>query len=190
MYYLYIKTHNVTGLKYFGYTKSEDPYSYKGSGKKWKRHINKHGYDVTTEIVFSSDDREKTKQKALELSNLYNVVESSLWANMTLEQLEGGFHHINKEMRMKSVQTKKKHGCYLPENNPMYGKTHSEEVRKKQSLMMKQNNPNKNGCTDSHRLNLSLAAKRKPRSLCVHCGGLFMAHTFSQWHGEKCKANK
>jgi len=50
IYYLYIKTHNITGLKYLGYTKRKDPYKYKGSGDYWTKHINKHGYDVTTEI--------------------------------------------------------------------------------------------------------------------------------------------
>ncbi len=46
--YLYIKTHNKTGMKYFGKTVSEDPEKYSGSGVYWKRHIEKHGNDVTT----------------------------------------------------------------------------------------------------------------------------------------------
>jgi hypothetical protein len=191
MYYLYIKTHNETGLKYFGYTESKNPYTYKGSGKKWKRHIAKHGYNVTTEIVFSSEDREQTKQKALEYSALWNVVESEKWANLTTEQLEGGFYHINvsKEARAKSVESKRINGCFLPENNPMFGKKHSDSAKTKQSKMMKENNPNKNGCSEQHKLNQSLAAKRKPRFLCVHCNGSFMAHTLACWHGDKCKLN-
>ena len=40
--WLYIKEHNVTGLKYFGKT-TRDPLKYKGSGTHWTRHISKHG---------------------------------------------------------------------------------------------------------------------------------------------------
>ena len=45
--YLYIKTHNITGLKYFGKT-TGDPYTYFGSGTKWLNHLNVYGKDVTT----------------------------------------------------------------------------------------------------------------------------------------------
>ena len=48
---LYVKTHRVTGLKYFGKTVKPDPYRYRGSGTYWLRHLRKHGYDVETKIV-------------------------------------------------------------------------------------------------------------------------------------------
>jgi len=51
IYYLYVKTHNVTGLNYLGYTTAKDPHNYKGSGTYWKRHIKKYGYDFTTSIL-------------------------------------------------------------------------------------------------------------------------------------------
>jgi hypothetical protein len=35
---LYVKTHNITGLKYFGKT-TNDPFKYKGSGKYWLDHL-------------------------------------------------------------------------------------------------------------------------------------------------------
>jgi transposase len=57
--YLYVKTHNKTGLKYLGKTTSKDPHKYKGSGTYWLSHIKKHGYDVSTEIIketFSKDE--------------------------------------------------------------------------------------------------------------------------------------
>ena len=66
---LYIKTHNKTGLKYFGKTK-QDPFTYKGSGLYWKRHIEKYGYDVNTEILGTfSDKSEKLVETALKFSN-------------------------------------------------------------------------------------------------------------------------
>ena len=50
MIYLYIKTHNVTGLKYLGKTESCDPHKYKGSGKYWNIHLKKHGNDYSKQI--------------------------------------------------------------------------------------------------------------------------------------------
>ena len=36
--YLYVKTHNKSGLKYLGKT-IQNPFKYKGSGTYWLRHI-------------------------------------------------------------------------------------------------------------------------------------------------------
>lgn len=90
--YLYIKTHNVTGLKYFGKTVSKDPSKYKGSGKRWSNHINYHGYDVSTEILGYFTNEEECKEAALNFSKNYNIVESKEWANLEIEDgLNGGF---------------------------------------------------------------------------------------------------
>lgn len=59
--YLYVKTHNKTGLKYLGKT-VRNPYSYKGSGTRWINHIKKHGNDVKTQILFETNDKEKLKK--------------------------------------------------------------------------------------------------------------------------------
>ena len=58
MFYLYVKTHNQTKLKYLGKTES-DPYQYKGSGKYWLRHIRKHGNDVSTQILLATEDKKE-----------------------------------------------------------------------------------------------------------------------------------
>lgn len=89
IYYLYIKTHNKTGLKYLGKT-IEDPFVYKGSGKRWKNHIKKHGYDVTTEIVGTFSCLKELKSFALQLSKDLDIVNSREWANLILESGEGG----------------------------------------------------------------------------------------------------
>lgn len=91
MIYLYVKTHNKTGLKYLGKTKSKDPHIYRGSGKLWTNHIKKHGYDVTTEILFQSESNEEIKQQGLYYSKLWNIVESKEWANLKEESGDGGF---------------------------------------------------------------------------------------------------
>ncbi len=83
---LYIKTHNTTGIKYFGRTNKEDSHKYRGSGTHWKRHIEKHGYDVSTIILKEFEDGDLTiKSYATEFSKIYDVVKSPKWANMIIE---------------------------------------------------------------------------------------------------------
>jgi len=90
MIYLYLKTHNKTGLKYLGKTISKDPYNYTGSGKLWKRHINKHGYDVKTEILLVTEDKIELKEAGIYYSTLWNIVKSKEFANLIPESGDGG----------------------------------------------------------------------------------------------------
>lgn len=90
-YYLYIKTSPI-GLKYLGKT-TKNPFTYLGSGKIWKRHIKKHNLtinDIRTEIILETNDVNELIEKGLELSLLYNVVESKEWANLREESGDGG----------------------------------------------------------------------------------------------------
>ena len=88
---LYIKIHNKTGLKYFGFTSKEDAFSYKGSGLYWLRHIKKHGNDVTTIIFGTYDNQEDAKTAAVIFSRENNIKESSEWANLKEETAESSF---------------------------------------------------------------------------------------------------
>lgn len=96
---LYIKTHNTTGLKYFGKT-NRDPFTYAGSGTYWKRHIHIHGNDVTTKIYTQIDEITETellKSTALKFSEENNIVNSKDWANLIVEDgLSGGNSYVNK----------------------------------------------------------------------------------------------
>ena len=92
--YLYLKTHNETGLKYLGITK-QDPYKYMGSGIRWRNHLSKHGNNVTTEIIFQSDNKSEIKQKGIATSKQFDIVESDEFANLKIEEGDGGFDHIN-----------------------------------------------------------------------------------------------
>lgn len=74
-YYLYIKTHNDTGLKYLGQTQ-KNPFKYKGSGKYWKRHNKTHGNNVTTQVLLATDSISELKQTGIFFSNLFNIVKS------------------------------------------------------------------------------------------------------------------
>jgi hypothetical protein len=105
--YLYIKTHNVTGLKYFGKT-TGDPYRYYGSGRYWISHLKKHGYNVSTDVIGLFYNKEECVKKALEFSEKNKIVESKEWANLIVENgLDGGFTGHRKYKPM-SEETKRK----------------------------------------------------------------------------------
>lgn len=87
--YLYVKTHNKTGLKYLGKTE-RDPFLYKGSGTYWKKHIKTHGDDIHTEIIFQSNSKDEIREQGLYYSTLWNIVESKDWANFRPEIGDGG----------------------------------------------------------------------------------------------------
>jgi hypothetical protein len=89
IYYLYKKTHKATNLKYLGFTR-KNPLKYKGSGTRWIAHLRKHGYDVETEILCETVDRNQIQRLGEYYSKLWNVVESSDWANLKPESGEGG----------------------------------------------------------------------------------------------------
>jgi hypothetical protein len=114
--YLYVKTHNKTGLKYLGKTISNDPYSYQGSGTVWKRHIKKHGYDVTTEILLQTTDPKELKEVGIYYSNLWNIVESKDFANIVPEMGDGGAQLWTAESRQKLSKANK-------------GRKHTEEAK-------------------------------------------------------------
>lgn len=84
MIHLYVKTHNLTGLKYFGKT-THNPFKYKGSGKYWLRHIAKHGTDITTEIIGSFEDEKECSEFAINFSRINQIVNSDEWANLVEE---------------------------------------------------------------------------------------------------------
>jgi hypothetical protein len=91
IYYLYVKTHNITGLKYLGKTSSKDPHKYQGSGIYWKSHIKKHGYDVTTEIIKECQNNYEVRIWGEHYSTLWDVVNNDDWANLKPENGDGGF---------------------------------------------------------------------------------------------------
>lgn len=116
--YLYVKTHNKTGLKYLGKTTKTDPHKYPGSGHIWRRHLKKHGYDYTTEILLVTEDKNELKDVGLKYSKMWNVVESKDWANLRDESGDGG-DTSNTEKYILGMKDRNLFG----NNNPMYGRS-------------------------------------------------------------------
>jgi hypothetical protein len=106
-----IKTHNKTSLKYLCKTSTENtshPYKYLGSGKYWKRHLNKHGKDVKTEILEICNTKEELIERGIYYSELYNVVESKEFANMVKERGDGGPTMLGKRITKEQSNKKSK----------------------------------------------------------------------------------
>jgi hypothetical protein len=89
--YLYIKTHKKTNLKFLGKT-TQDPYTYLGSGVAWKKHLKEYGKEHTTEILQECNTKDELNYWGRYYSNLWNVAESSEWANR-IPETGGGDNH-------------------------------------------------------------------------------------------------
>ena len=112
--YLYVKTHNKTGLKYLGKTEKKDPHKYKGSGRRWLNHLKRHGSDYTTEIIKICHSNDEIKEFGLHYSKLWNVVDSAEWANLKEEAGDGGYYKKTNESIQKTIETKIKNGTLNP----------------------------------------------------------------------------
>ena len=105
--YLYVKTHNITSMKYLGKTISKDPYSYKGSGIVWTRHLNKHGFNISTEIIRECTSEDELVQWGRYYSKLWNVVESPEWANLKEEAGPRGAWSDESKLKLSQFQKNK-----------------------------------------------------------------------------------
>ena len=176
--YLYIKTHNLTGLKYLGKTKS-NPHKYRGSGIDWIDHLNKYGRNVTTEILHECHSNEELSEIGRYYSKLYNIVNAvddfgnKIWANR-IPETGGGTGNPN--------------GGKPGKQNGMFGRTHTKEVREEHSQRML---GNKNGLgwkpTDKQLALMSLRAKNREQKTCPHCGKNATGSNFTRWHNDNCK---
>ena len=133
--YLYIKQHSITKKKYFGKTTKSDPEKYNGSGVYWLKHISKHGIE-NVKTIWISDLYYDTSivEIALHFSIENNIVESSDWANLKLENgLDGGL--ISDETKAK-ISAKLKGRKLSPEwiakiTNLTTGRKRSDETKAK-----------------------------------------------------------
>ena len=176
MIYLYVKTHNKTGLKYLGKT-SKDPYKYLGSGLYWLRHLAKHGNDISTEILLETNDKQEIKEKGLYYSNLWNVKDSADWANLTNEEGTGGAIFKGRKHSPETIQkmseikkgkqfsdthrdnlSKANKGTRVGAENHFFGKQHTEDSKQKMSEKLTGKIR-----TDEFKQNLSKLYKGKPK---------------------------
>ena len=166
MYYLCIKTHNKTGLKYLCQTKKKNPYRYLGSGTRWINHLNVHGNDISTEIVGKFKSKKLLVEIGIKLSKKYNVVKSRKWANLRVEEGDGG--DTSKFIDYKSMKPMPTGLWKRPDLtnynqsriNPNKSKKLSASTRKKMSSSQKGLKK-----SEEHKRKLSLSMKGKKQTL-------------------------
>ena len=211
--YLYIKQHEITGLKYFGKTTKKDPYKYNGSGKHWLRHIKKHGVEhVNTIRCKLFTDIDELQRVALAMSEMYDIVDSEFWANLTPENgMDGGLtkEYLPEKIRQKLSDVKKG-------NKNMLGKTLSKATKQKMSEAKKGKtfsdehkakiSAAKQNISDETRVKMSAthkdkthkneikqkisaSMKRIPKQItnCPHCNKLGEIRIMKRWHFDNCK---
>lgn len=106
--YLYVKQHYITGLKYFGRTKSINPFEYPGSGSYWLKHCNKHGLNyIRTIEVWGFDNQEECTDFVIIFSLENNIIDSKEWANLVLEYGTIGFSTHSEQSKKKLSQSRK-----------------------------------------------------------------------------------
>lgn len=169
--YLYVKTHNVTGLKYFGKT-TNDPFKYRGSGIYWLKHLKEHGCNVSTHIIGFYTSKEECTNAALQFSldnNIVNAVDDNnkkIWANQIVENgLDGGatgrtnYKPHTAEFRKKISESKK---GTLPWNTGKNGVTPGNKTKrteKTKQLLREANLGKKHSDESKRKRSLSLKGR-------------------------------
>lgn len=209
--YLYHKRHRKTGLNYFGKT-TVDPYNYTGSGKYWKRHLNKHGLDIETVKVWEFTDQEECTKFALQFSIDNNIIESKEWANLKVENgKDGGDPGPIGRQKIAESKLGKKH---TPEQNQrkserQKGSKKSKEWIEKRSgknhYFYGKARPDMKARTGTAHHNYGKSWKKKLEDIekqignnnpmknpkwqmtCEYCGIIVNKGLYGRWHGDNCK---
>ena len=211
--YLYVKTHNKTGLKYLGKTISKNPHRYRGSGLYWIKHLKVHGADYTTEIIKECHSKEELKKWVLYYSDLWNVVKSKEWANLKPENGDGGGikglirseatkeKFRNKVWTEKAIATRlenclKNSSARKGKKNPnqssrMKGKKQTVESNIKRSIALKGRKTSSGMLGKKHREESNLkrieSLKKIPNKICPYCSRSIQYASYGRWHGNNCK---
>lgn len=184
---------------YLGKTASKDPYAYSGSGKYWKAHLNKHGFDYDTEILKECSTPDEVKHWGEYYSELWDVVTSDEWANLKAESGDGGDPGPIGRKKISEAQTGRKH---TNEENTHKSKRQTgtkrspEYLAKKVGLKYKKPKartaPNKNKGRPLSQEWVDKSAKSRTGMKyeiveCPHCGKQGGSSSMPRWHFENCR---
>lgn len=165
---------------------------------QWERKVLKRLKVIQKDFWLNENDSE-----AIYTSNIKNKG-SYFWNNgmITIRAKEAPDDSWNRGMYLSDTQRKEKSVKNSGENNPFYGKTHTEEVKAKLSASKTgKNNPFYGKKRPDHSNKMKVVMKGKPKTqehkdniskshnkvyVCPHCnksGGRIML----RWHFDKCK---
>jgi len=179
--YLYHKRHRQTGLNYFGKT-IRDPYVYLGSGVRWTNHLAKHGKDVETVNIWAFDDLLECSAFAIEFSVKHNIVESTDWANLRIENgLDGGHTPAAYTLEARLKKGKKLKGRVYSEETLSKMRSHKGKSKGKNNSMFGQQH------NDNTIELIRTKAFNRERKICKHCNAECSPGNFVRWHDQNCK---
>lgn len=197
VYTVYKTTNLINGTIYIGVHKTsniED--SYLGSGKLLKMAIRKYGkssFKKEILFIFNNADDAYSKEKEIVSESFIN-----------------GFDNYNIAIGGVSTTDYYPNRIYLKgENHPRWGKKnsdesnelrriwssnyrHSDEIKAKMSQDRKgKESPNKGRkLSDIDKLNKSIAAKKRKKIECPHCGKIADPGNIKKWHFDNCNMKK
>jgi len=137
--FIYITTNKINGMKYIGMCKSSKPKEadYLGSGTHFKKAVKKYGKEnFVREIVEECQTFEQmclaerswiSKFSANSSDDFYNITAGGFGG--CSQSMKSFWKQFTKEERKQLRKWNKKDNSGT--NNPMYGKVHSEETKKK-----------------------------------------------------------
>lgn len=199
MIYLYLKTHKITGLKYLGKTKY-NPFTYKGSGIDWKKHIQEYGNNVTTQIIKECKDNEELNIWGRYYSTLWDVVNSAEFANRIPETGGGvgsfGFKHseeTKEKLRNNNLGKKQTEETKRKRASKHLGRKNSEQTKEKMSISarnrapVKEETKKKQSESAKSRKKHAWSGKKRPTKQCPHCKKIGADYLMTRWHFDNCR---
>lgn len=215
MFYLYLKIHNTTNKKYLGQT-IKNPFTYRGSGTHWTNHIKKHGYDVTTIILYETPFSEELEEAGIYYSELWNIVESDDFANLIVEagntvagksnpmfgktHTDETKHKISKSKKNKKLSDETKYKMSKSHTGKKLSESHIERMKinhtgftnKNHSLETKYkmsvaSKGRPKSKEHSRKISESLKNKKQTNTACPHCDKTGGISNMKRWHFDNCK---
>lgn len=194
--YLYLKTHNKTGLKYLGKTKY-DPFTYNGSGKAWLKHLEEYGVDIDTKILKICKDNSELSKWGRHYSKLWNIVESNDFANL-IPETGGGCgkkgqivtEEHKEKLRKANLGKKQSKETIKKRLDSRQDYKHSEETKQKISEAhkgKKHKYSKKRSDAAKNRKKHPWTGKKRPIVECPHCHKSGADFVMSRWHFDNCK---
>lgn len=160
-YYIYKTTNLENGKAYIGKHFGEIDDSYLGSGKLLKIDIAKYGEEkFKKEILYISSSEEENCEKEKYFIALNNATKNTMFYNIH-EGGSGGNTLAGYTEEERKAYSKKLSEKYRGENNPMYGKTHSEKTKKLLSEYAQNKRDNSVYRTEEFRQKMSEVTKGK-----------------------------
>jgi len=181
--FIYLWTNKIDGMKYVGRHTGTPDDAYVGSGKYFRRAYMKYGrQSFVKEILEWVEDvgekHEVIKDREQYYLNHFNAAENDGFYNISPNSHGGHHGHDtsgeNNGMYGKTHPNHKplfgaNNGMYgvirLGYLNPMFGKTHDVDSRRR----------------------ISEGAKKQVKEKCCHCGKLATKGNIARWHNDNCK---